>query len=81
MPANAWPTANIGGSSETINAQGELVLTGTYKGTPINQTVPTHPPCLVFINTVDRNVQVVKNIDEIPTGPEYELVKVIKTIT
>ncbi len=81
MPANAWPIANIGGMNESINQFGETVITGNYKGQAINQTVPTRPPCMVFINTVDRNIIVTKDIDQVPTGPEFELVKVIKTIT
>lgn len=76
--ANQWPSATVGSYSETVNAQGELQLSGVYKGTQVSQTVPCQSPCILFIDPVNRNFYAVDNIHE--ADPSWEFVKLIKAI-
>lgn len=76
--SNAYPTANVGAYSESINEQGELVISGNYKGDQISQTVPCHPPCILFLDTVNKNFYAIENIHD--ADPAWEFVKLIKGI-
>lgn len=77
--ANNYKTAVIGSYTETINTSGEIVITGIYKGTRIEQTVACNPPCILFIDTITRNLMAFENIHEAPLD-NIEFVKLVKGI-
>lgn len=77
-----WPSANIGNLTiQQDPGSGDLRVTGVYKGTQIAQDISIAPPCLLFIDTTNGNLNAVKDISQ--ANPTWELVNngVVKGIT
>lgn len=65
------------GISYTTNEYGELVIVGTYNKIPVKQTLPVHPPCILYFDTKTSNFQAVK-LDDIPDT--FQIVQYITSI-
>jgi len=71
-------SATITGYTESVNANGELVISGMDGLTPVAQTLPIRPPCVIFYDTSNRNFYAVQDLSNI--SPTWQFLKFIKTL-
>ena len=78
MAVNKPNTAVIANYQESVNANGELVLSGIYQGTPVSQTTPSVTvPSALFIDSVNTNFYVVPLEQFEPT---FEFVEIVGSV-
>jgi hypothetical protein len=77
------PVVHLSGASltqyqETVNAQGEIVITARYQGVDLAQTLICEPPCIIFFNPATLNFYV-GHLEEYQ--PNSQFVEVVTAIT
>lgn len=78
MPVIHLSGAPLVNLQESVNAQGEIQISGLYMGTPLAQTLVCHVPCIIFFDTTNLNFYAI-SIPDYQVG--WEFVEIVTAIT